>query len=201
MSEKSFPNDHSERFDKKSWRWLKRIFEQLGKRRMMFGTELHKVPKDLRSLVAEYIVAVKLHELGMKCILKQEDTHCECNSLPQHTDLVAYKPFIENPIEVPVQVKSVSRRKHGYEIHIEDSALEAFRGFYIIFIEKKNEDIFLYIKSERMKELIDNYGERRPAKKRPSEKRKYLKIPVNLKGFKQYQQNNEFMKTVLKDPY
>lgn len=173
---------------------------RISSREMMLGVKLHKIPKKLRFRVAEYLIAIKLHEFGIWSMIRQKCPHCEYYNLPDHVDLLAFKPFIKNPVGINVQGKSVSLAKHGYEIHVDDTPLQKFEGWYIVLIEREPEDIFLYAKDSEMRKLIlpklGGTGYRRDIRAR-----RYLMIPHNLGNFTQYLDSNEFVKAVLKDPY
>ncbi|TET26554.1 MAG: hypothetical protein E3J73_04315 [Candidatus Bathyarchaeum sp.] len=182
---------------------LKNRLMPLEIRVAMVKFKLSEIPRKLRGLVAEHIVAVKLHELRMKCDKRYVCSECRHENMPEHTDLLAYKPFIKNPVKVPVQVKSISLWKHGYQVSVEDSSLKDFEGFYIILIEHEPEDYFLYIKSAEMQRLMQEQNPDGPQKRGKARPHNYwnLKIPQNLDGFIHYRESDEFIDAVLTDPY
>lgn len=165
------------------------------------ATELSEIPKTLRGKAAEYMVGVKLHELRMKCQIRQKCPHCSRWNLPEYTDLIAYRPSVKNPFKMPIQVKSVSLKRHGYAIRVDDAPLKSFKGYYIALFEHIPLDIFLYIESSEMQELMNKYGEMNPGKDRHHKDYWELYVPRSLRGFEKYQNPEEFTNAVLVTPY
>jgi len=172
-------------------------------REAMIGLRLGDALRDLVGETAEYIVCAMLGTLGIRCERRHICLECKHQNMPEYTDLVAYRPLKrpENPVEVPVQVKSCSRKKHGWEIRIDDFPLKTFKGFYIILFEYEPDDILLFIKSDRMKKLMRKYGKMEPGKARHHKNYWSLLVPRNLKGFKQYLKKDKFIEAVLDAPY
>jgi len=167
----------------------------------MVGFELSNIPKNLRGHAAEYIVGAKVHELGARCQIRQKCPHCNRWNLPEHTDLIAYRSSIKNPFKMPIQVKSVSLKRHGYAIRVDDAPLRNFEGYYIALFEQIPWDIFLYIKGNEMQELMERYGKMESGRARHHEDYWELCIPRSLRGFEKYLNPEEFINAVLVAPY
>lgn len=139
------------------------------------GFSLSKFRKSIRGEAAERIIWLYLYELGMD--VKPPEKTCQ--------DMIAVDPITKN--EVPVQVKSVSLKRHGYEIRVDDAPLTEFTGFYIALFEKEPVDIKLHIESGKLQRLIrGKKGKMTPGKARHHKDYRALYIPANLKGFEQY---------------
>jgi len=78
----------------------------------MIGLRLGDASKGLVGETAEHIVCAKLGTLGISCERRHICPECKYQNMPEYTDLIAYKPLkkSENPVKVPVQVKSCSRK-------------------------------------------------------------------------------------------
>lgn len=93
---------------------------------------------------------------------------------------IKYTDIIANGT-LKVQVKSVSLKKHGWNIEIKENALNEFEGLYIAFLEHEPEDIILYFDDDEMKRLMTKLGKKR----RTREDTWRLYIPRCLKGFEE----------------
>lgn len=165
------------------------------------GFELSSIQRELRGSAAEYIVGAKLHELGMRCQIRQKCSQCSQWNLPKHTDLIAYKSGTKNPLKMPIQVKSISLKRHGFAIRVDNAPLREFKGYYIAQFEHVPWDIFLYIESNEMQELMRKHGEMQPGKARHHEDYWELYIPRSLRGFEKYLNPEELINAVLVTPY
>jgi len=170
-------------------------------RTAMAGFELSSIQRELRGHAAEYIVGAKLHELGMRCRIRQKCPDCNQWNLPEHTDLIAYKPGIKNPLKMPIQVKSVSLERHGYAICVDDVPLKEFKGYYIALFEHIPWDIFLYVESSEMQELMHKSGNMQHGKVRHHKDYWELYVPRSLRGFEKYLNPEELIGAVLATPY
>lgn len=184
--------------------YVRGLENQLGfleLRYAMMRLELSDIERGLRGHVAEYMVGAKLHELGMRCQIRQKCPYCSRWNLPEHTDLIAYKPSVKNPFKMPIQAKSISRKRHGYAIRVDDAPLKDFEGYYIALFEHIPWDIFLYIQSDDMQELMRKHGKMQSGKARHHKDYWELYIPRGLRGFEKYVNPEDFTNAVLVTPY
>lgn len=155
------------------------------KGRMWFiGFSLSKIPKKLRGEAAENIISVYMNTLGMRVGPRKK----KCQ------DRIAIDPATKN--EVPVQVKSISTEKHGYEIRVDEAPLNEFEGYYLVLLEHEPEDIILHIESGEVQRRIRAEDKKTPGKARHHKDYRSLYIPANLKGFEQYVSPDEFKEAV-----
>ncbi len=172
-------------------------------RMMCLSLKVTDTEAKLREFVSEFIVAIRLHELGIKCELRQRCPHCGEWNMPRNTDMKAYKPFVKNPIMIPVQVKP---EISASQIDIDMKPLTEFKGWYIVYIEKpEKESIFLYIRDNEMRNLMRDSGRNGSFGKVLGSHKNRLRmtIPRNVEGtdFERYLDPEEFVKAVLEDPY
>lgn len=151
------------------------------------------MPKKLRGeRAAQLIIRLKLLEFGIDSYdLKPKSS----------TDFMAFKPFTRNPAEVRVQVKSCSLGKHGWEMHVDDTPLEEFKGWYIVLIEHNPEDMLLYICDSKLRRYIEeNKDNPKLVRRDPKRKRWYVLFPRGLSNFKENLKPDRFIEEVLGIP-
>lgn len=156
-------------------------------------TELHKIPKKLRGKkAAKLIVRLKLLEFGIDSHKAVEDSN---------TRLVAFKPLTENPQLIRVQVKSCSLRLHDKAFHVEDTQLESFTGWYIVYIEQEPLDTFYYIPDSITRRYIEqNKSNKKKVRHDPRIERWYVQILGNEADFEEYLKPDRFVEAVLGIP-
>ena len=139
------------------------------------------IPKKLRGEAAEYLIALKLLEYRIRC---------ERTKKP-YTDWLAFPAFKKSAKRTPIQVKSVSLKKHGYQIEIYPKPLALFEGWYLVLIEHKPKDFLLYILSNEMKKEFEKAKLKRNGHLRVS-------IPNDLSGgWSDYLNPKKFIEAVL----
>jgi hypothetical protein len=163
----------------------------LKQRKAAIRTELHKIPKKLRGKAAELIVRLKLLEFGI-------GSHDVEGS---DTDLDAFKPFTENPQLIRVQAKSCSLSLHDRAFHVDETPLESFTGWYIVYIEQVPRDVFYYIPDSITRRYIEeNKDKRKKVRHDPCRKRWYVQILGNEADFEEYLKPDRFVEAVLGIP-
>lgn len=146
------------------------------------GFSLSEIPKPLRGRGAENLIRVYLNSLGT-----YDDS-------PEETyqDMIAVDPSTKN--RVPVQVKSISLKRHGWEIRVDDVPLKKFTGFYLILLEHEPEDIILHIESGELRQLMDEIGKTKDGYHHKN--RQGLYVPASLKDFEHYISPDRFKEAV-----
>lgn len=150
---------------------------------------LHDFPRNLRGETSEVLVCLKLLEYDIRCRASEKS----------YEDRLAFPAFKVNPKMTPLQIKSMSLAKHGYEIHCDDTPLEKFDGWYIILIEHEPRDFLLFACSDRIKGrfMKNGYRPKKHGKIRPHIKRKFLTIPFDLSNdWSDYLDPTKFIKDV-----
>lgn len=161
----------------------------MPRRRTITNVELGKTLKSRRGKDAEMLVQLKLSKLGI-------DSR-PCSENAKYKDLDVWDPSAENA-KVPVQVKSSSLRKHGAAIYVDAEPLRVFEGWYIILIEQKPADIYLYIPSDEMKRLMEEYGkdEKEYGEVKHHRGRRFIAFRRNRDVLKKFEDPSEFIKAV-----
>lgn len=162
-----------------------------AKRRLMKKVRLSGIPNLAIGEIGEMLVLIKLWELGLDGVL--------CRKNMKHVDIFAFDPANNSATKktvamVPVQVKSISQRKHGKEKEITPDALKEFEGWYIFLIEEKekkpeDEDTYLYIASGKMKDLMAEYGE-------PKGKPRYIRFYHHTEIIERHRDPTGFVEAV-----
>ena len=162
-------------------------------RKAVTRIELHKIPKKLRGKeAAELIVRLKLLEFGIGSYKVAEDSGA---------DLAAFKPFTENPQLIRVQVKSCSLSLHDRAFHVDETPLESFRGWYIVYIEQEPRDVLYYIPDSIVRRCIEeSKGNKKSARTDPHRRRWYVQILGNEADFEKYLKPDRFVEAVLGIP-
>jgi hypothetical protein len=164
----------------------------LKQRKAVIRIKLHKIPKKLRGKeAAELIVGLKLLEFGITSYKRARSV----------TDLVAFKPFTKNPQLIRVQVKSCSLSLHDIAFHVDETSLESFRGWYIVYVEQVPSDVFYYIPDSIVRRHIEeNKDNRKKVYHDPQRKRWYVRILGNEADFEEYLKPDGFVEVVLGIP-
>lgn len=148
---------------------------------------LHDFPKNVRGEeAAETLVCLTLLQFEIQC----ERTG------KSHTDRLAFPAFREGARRTPMQIKSMSLAKHGYEIEIQPRALEEFEGWYIVLIEHEPHDYLLFVSDSEMREKFKKAELRYPEKSVGSQTLR-LTIPrARFNDWLKYRDPNKFIEDV-----